>query len=105
SSPSAPWSTTAPTAAPGGQTAQLSVWTEPDDGKDTPRDLTAAGGDHQGHLGADLPQEPHAGPWIFRIRRPVDQVHRRDDMAGNAHAHRPGRGVRHDRAATPGGEA
>ena len=62
-----------------GKPGQLGVRPEPDGGKDTPRDLAAAGGDHQADPGADLPQEPDAGSRILRIRRPVDQVHRRDD--------------------------
>ena len=44
-------------------------------------------------------------PGYCRIRRPVDQVRRGDNATGNAHAHRPGRGVRHDGAVTPSGEA
>src|SRR5438309_4555955 len=80
------------------------MWTETDDGKDTPRGLAAAGCDHQAHRGADLPQEPDARSRILRIRRPIDQVRRRNNLTGNAHAHRPCRSVRHNGAAMPGGE-
>jgi len=67
--------------------------------------LTAASCDHQTYLGADLPQEPEAGSGMLRIRRPIDQMRRRDDLTGHAHAHRPRCGVRHDGAVMPGGKA